>query len=729
MKILYVIPELHLGGAERQSLILAKLMQGRGHDVRVLVLRPSRRPMDIPGGLDVVTLACGSSYGPGVLITLIRQVGRFKPDVMHTIMFGFDLLANIAARLRGVPVIISSRRQLATWRTARHLAIQNIANLFVDAVTTNSLAAADYCCATERGLERGRVYTVPNVWQPAGDEAPGAPLPEKKGPCLLNVANFWRGKGQRDLIQAFARLASAHPDISLWLVGEGDQAPAAQGEAERLGVRDRVHFLGRRDDVDHIMQAADLYVHASEMESSPGVILEAMANGTPVIAFACGGTPELLDGGDLGQLVQPGNINALAHTIDRTLRDSSEAGAAAARAREVVDRRHSPDHVATRCSDLYDILLASRGISGSRPATVHRIAMYTVGDRKVPGTRFRTLQFIPSLQEHGFLVRHFGLPRPRPGRLTGACDLLLHAPRRVWQLRQHARYDTLLIQKGLTICRWRWPMRKLRAVNRSFVMDVDDAVIGPVPVEFPGPLRSRQDDREPETLLQMSSHMIAGNDWLRETARPHVSSISVIPTVVDCRRYGMTRAHPSSDGRDELCILWSGQSSTLPYLLDSIHAVCEAAKALHPRAVVLRIICDAFTGVDATAYAPLRVECIRWSLTREIDDLLGAHVGIMPLPDNLWTRGKCNLKLLQYMALGIPPIASPVGVNTTIVTDGENGLLAATADEWVAALIRLLSDDGLRTLLSRKARETARGRYSVQQYTGDFIQAVSGASS
>ena len=107
------------------------------------------------------------------------------------------------------------------------------------------------------------------------------------------------------------------------------------------------------------------------------------------------------------------------------------------------------------------------------------------------------------------------------------------------------------------------------------------------------------------------------------------------------------------------------------------------------------------------------VESIVWQSARELDDLRPIEVGMMPLPDNAWTRGKCGFKALQFMALGVPCVCSPVGVNATIIQDGVNGFLAGTPEEWLLRLKRLLEDPGLRARMGEEARRTVVERFSA----------------
>ena len=108
------------------------------------------------------------------------------------------------------------------------------------------------------------------------------------------------------------------------------------------------------------------------------------------------------------------------------------------------------------------------------------------------------------------------------------------------------------------------------------------------------------------------------------------------------------------------------------------------------------------------------VDAMQWRSESELDDLRGIDVGLMPLPDDNWSKGKCGLKALQYMALGVPSICSPVGVNSTIIKDGKNGFLAGSKGEWIENVKRLIHSPQLRRKLGRAARETVEHEYSAK---------------
>ena len=719
MRILFVIPELSIGGTERQLLILARELRAMGHTPRVLALRPARRPLALDEGLDIRVIDAPRPYDPRCLPRFLREIRAFRPDVLHTFLSGFDLWANLAARMLHVPCAVSSRREIARWQQRRHRALQSAANLLVDGVVANSLAAADYCCAVERFLHRGMVHVVPNAYEPRPQ--PPAPVPPGDGDAIriVNIANFWPGKGHDVLVRAFAQVRPSFPSARLWLVGEGPEQGRVAALAAEMGLAESVRFLGRRTDIDAILRGAALYVHAALSESSPNAVLEAMANGVSVVAFAAGGVPELLDGGESGALVQVGDGDALSAAIRDALENPERARERAAHARESVAARHTPQTMAAAYERIYSGIVARR--TGERPAP-KQAALYTIGDITQPSTRYRILQFVPALQEAGYAVTQFGLGRPGGGRFRGALGLLAHAPQRWRQLRQAGRFDAVVIQKGLTPCRWSGLARSLFASGTPYIVDVDDAILEePLPIRFPWPLRLLQNPSEPSQLVSRARRVIAGNRHLAGLMGNGALQVTIIPTVVDCRRYWCSS--PAGTTHRGFRIVWAGQRSTLPYLLGILPAVRAAAETVPSgEGVVLRVICDAFPGLSADDSGALRIERVRWSLDREIDDLAGADAGLMPLPDDQWTRGKCGFKALQYMALGIAPIVSPVGVNAEIVEDGVNGLHATTPSEWESRLRLLAGDAALRRRLGLAARQTVVERYSLARWATPWVR-------
>ena len=207
-----------------------------------------------------------------------------------------------------------------------------------------------------------------------------------------------------------------------------------------------------------------------------------------------------------------------------------------------------------------------------------------------------------------------------------------------------------------------------------------------------------------------------GNEYLAGYARGFSKEVHVVPTTIDVEEY---RPQPRSP-RDLVRVGWSGSPTTSLHLR-SIEGALR--RMLDELPVELVVIGDPHFRLPG---AP-RVTVKPWSAATEIDDVADFDVGLMPLPDDPWSRGKCGFKALLYMSLGVAPVVSPVGVNTDIVSDGANGLLAGAESEWVEAVGRLAADPGLRERLGAAARETVVERYSGQRWAPRFLDVLTEA--
>ena len=194
---------------------------------------------------------------------------------------------------------------------------------------------------------------------------------------------------------------------------------------------------------------------------------------------------------------------------------------------------------------------------------------------------------------------------------------------------------------------------------------------------------------------------MAGNEYLAEYARAVNDRVTVIPTTVDTARYTVEPRPPN----DVPVIGWTGSHSTARHLDTLQPALRRLAGRERFR---LRVI-----GAPGYKVEGLDVEAMAWQSETEVEDLRPLDVGVMPLPDDPWSRGKCGMKALQYMGLAVPAVCSPVGVNSEIIRDCENGFLASTEDEWVEKLSLLLRSPELRARLGRAGRETIEARYSA----------------
>lgn len=229
-----------------------------------------------------------------------------------------------------------------------------------------------------------------------------------------------------------------------------------------------------------------------------------------------------------------------------------------------------------------------------------------------------------------------------------------------------------------------WDGWWLRRYGKRVIYDFDDAIMyGDRKPDRISRLRFRRFGRS----VALAHLVVAGNEYLAEHARRYNSAVRVLPTGLDLGAY-RTRPPRQSDGNVRLA--WIGSRSTLKYLRQIAPALEEVGRQCG--SVVLRIICDEFFDLKS-----IRVEKHRWSMETEANDLATSDIGLAPLPDNAFTRGKCGFKILQYQAAGLPVVAAPVGVNGEYVPDGVAGFHATTTSEWADALMRLIRDGGLRT--------------------------------
>lgn len=309
-------------------------------------------------------------------------------------------------------------------------------------------------------------------------------------------------------------------------------------------------------------------------------------------------------------------------------------------------------------------------------------------------TRYRVLQYLPCLDREGIeyeIVALSGQPRNR-----------FSLARRIRSA------DTVFIQKKLFSALDLFWVRKL---SRRLVYDFDDAVM-----YKSGPASSRQQARQKRRFaitVKKADLVIAGNRYLQQEALCSNREVRLLPTVLDMNRY-TARAEGKGAAR-EVVLGWIGSRGTLRYLKE----IAPALEDLGQRCpgLKLKIVADDFFDLQ-------HIEVIKksWSSEDEIADLHSFDIGLMPLSDDIWTRGKCGFKLLQCMAVGLPVVCSPVGVNAEIVAEGNEGFQATTREEWVVKLGTLIADAHLRNEMGRRARQKVEQVYSLGANGPVFVE-------
>jgi glycosyltransferase involved in cell wall biosynthesis len=205
--------------------------------------------------------------------------------------------------------------------------------------------------------------------------------------------------------------------------------------------------------------------------------------------------------------------------------------------------------------------------------------------------------------------------------------------------------------------------------------------------------------------------VVVGNEVLARVARPAAREVAILPTALDPARYRPTRA--TAD--DPPTVVWIGSRENLVYL--ELVRPALARLATRVPGLRLRVVCSAFPD-----WHELEVERVPWSPATEVEALTTAHVGIMPLSDDEWARGKCAFKLLQYMAASLPCVASPVGANAEAVLDGVTGFHAADDGQWESALERLLGSVELRARFGAAGRAHLDRHYTLGPYTARYLE-------
>ncbi|MBW7991965.1 MAG: glycosyltransferase [Planctomycetes bacterium] len=258
----------------------------------------------------------------------------------------------------------------------------------------------------------------------------------------------------------------------------------------------------------------------------------------------------------------------------------------------------------------------------------------------------------------------------------------------------------------------------LRRNSKKIIYDFDDAIMyNPhhpgrnSPSHFNGFRRS----------AKLADVVIAGNSYLAEHARRFNTEVKILSTGLDTKVY-TAETKVKDDGRIRL--VWIGSKSTLQYLSEIKPAVEQIG--LRYDNVVLRIICDNFFNLKN-----MEVEKRRWSLEKQVEDLTTSHIGLAPLPDNRFTRGKCGFKILQYQAANLPVIASPVGVNSEYVRNGVTGFHASNIQEWIDRINELIDNIELRKQMSDTGRAQTR-RFDInvigQKLCGVIMECIRGST-
>ncbi len=327
-----------------------------------------------------------------------------------------------------------------------------------------------------------------------------------------------------------------------------------------------------------------------------------------------------------------------------------------------------------------------------------------------PSSRYRVYQFVPhlegegidvdvqSLHTDGYLCARYNGVRPPFGYLVAQFT------KRILKICSATRYDIVFVQKEIFPYLPDFAESLLARAGVRMVLDLDDAVFlfyG----QSPSTLKRRLLSTKFPRILKRSDLVLAGNRYLESYAGRYAKNVTLFPTVVDTDRFTPGASRP---GGEEPVIGWIGSPETSSFLQEIVPALEQLSRQINFRFSIV--------GADAIDIRGVSVTAKSWREDEEVEDLRHFDIGVMPLPDTEWSKGKCALKLLQYMSVAIPAVSSPFGSAAEITIDGDNGFLASDRDAWVDKLGVLMKDRTLRRRIGQRGRDWVEQHYNLRRY-------------
>ena len=339
-----------------------------------------------------------------------------------------------------------------------------------------------------------------------------------------------------------------------------------------------------------------------------------------------------------------------------------------------------------------------------------------------PGQRFRFEQYLNYLREHNFETKVSFLINEDDDKVFYAKGKYIHkflfVLKSLWIRRKDLKiardYDIIFLYREAHMLGITWFEKRLRKLGKKMVVDFDDSIWlndisnGNRNLAFlKRPLKTNK-------IVALCDMCIVGNRYLSDYALQFNRNVVIIPTTIDTDLYPPRQYLDNSD-QPNIVIGWTGSSTTIKHFSLAV-PILQVIRMKYGKRVSFVLISD-----EPYVGHLEGLEFVKWNRTTEVMDLQRIDIGIMPLPDDAWARGKCGFKGLQYMALEIPAVMSPVGVNTEIIDHGRNGYLASGEDEWVNILTTLIEDNELRKNVGREGRKTVMQKFSYISQKDRYI--------
>lgn len=341
---------------------------------------------------------------------------------------------------------------------------------------------------------------------------------------------------------------------------------------------------------------------------------------------------------------------------------------------------------------------------------------------RAPGQRFRFEQYFKYLEDNGYECHLSNLLDKESDRIfyssgntTKKLSIILKAfIKRLKDAMNADKYDAIFVFREVFMMRTLMLEKMFCKHTDKLMFDFDDSVWLPNVSKANEKFIFLKSHNVVSELISHCKLVIAGNPYLKNYASEFNKNITIIPTTIDVNEYVKMNAEKKDD---RVCIGWSGSVTTIQHFKTALPFLKEI-KQKYGDKIYFQVI-----GDKNYVNEELGIKGVAWTKESELTELNKIDIGLMPLPDDLWAKGKCALKGLQYMALEIPTIMSPVGVNIDVIKDGENGYLATSVEEWKQKLELLINSKELREKVGKAGRKTVVDEYSIEANRDKYLKA------
>lgn len=336
-----------------------------------------------------------------------------------------------------------------------------------------------------------------------------------------------------------------------------------------------------------------------------------------------------------------------------------------------------------------------------------------------PSQRYRFEQYITFLEQNNFQCHLSYIISEKDDKVFYAegnslkklwilIKAILH---RIKDTFKYNNYDIVFVQREAIMIGLSYFEKRTKKSQAKYIFDFDDSIWLLDTSDGNKKYEWLKNPEKTARNIRIADMVFAGNTYLANYARSCNSHVKIIPTTID------TDFHkPLSKKNDKLILGWIGSHTTIKHFEYALEFLTSIKKK-YPQ-IEIRVVGDA-----EYINEELNIKGIAWSSSTEVEMINSFSIGIMPLPDDEWAKGKCGLKGLSYMACEVPTIMSPVGVNTEIIQHGKNGFLASTTDEWIACLSQLIENPELRERMGKAGRQTVLEKYSVLSQQQNYLNA------